>query len=198
MVQETKTVKQTHIELGHPLQGIEAHPKRSKTKWDVESIIVANDKGLYQFVRQGNKGRLLKATQNREDEATRIHNMSKNNGVTSRLQRSLRGLHTPSKFNKVSCKHRKNWRTTNATGLDGRLRRVRECFCNSSFRLQWQGSIIERYATDVVNHVSGSRPALHRFFDQLTAATARTVATLLQLGNRQVRRAVEQVQLVQQ
>ena len=52
MVQEIKTVKRTHIELGHPLKGVEVKPQRNKTKWDVKFIIVANDKGLQQFVRQ--------------------------------------------------------------------------------------------------------------------------------------------------
>ena len=118
MVQEIKTVKRTHIELGHPLKGVEAKPKRNKTKWDVKFIIVANDKGLQQFVRQDElQAGFRKAAQNREDEATKIQNiLIKNNGMTPRLQRTLRGLHTPSKFNKVSYKQTENWRTTSETG----------------------------------------------------------------------------------
>ena len=100
MVQETKTVKRTHIELGHPLQGAEAKPKRT-TKFDLKFIIaiVANDKALEQYhnVSQHElKAGFRKAAQHREDEATRIHNiLNKSNGMTPRLQRALSGLHTP-------------------------------------------------------------------------------------------------------
>lgn len=118
MVQEVKTVKRTNIELRHPLKGVEAKPKRNKTKWDVKFIIVANDKGLQQFVRRDElKAGFRKAAQYREDEATSIHNiLNKNNGMTPRLQRTLRGLPTPSKFNKVSYKQTGNRRTTSETG----------------------------------------------------------------------------------
>ena len=66
MVQKIKTVKRTHIELGHPLRGVEAaKPKRNKTKFDVKFIVVANVKGLEQYVRQD------ELKKNLEDEATR-------------------------------------------------------------------------------------------------------------------------------
>ena len=54
------------------------------TKFDVKFIIVANDKGLEQYVRQDElKAGFRKAAQNREDEATRISNiLNKNNGMT--------------------------------------------------------------------------------------------------------------------
>ena len=45
------------------------------------------------------------------------YTLNKNNGMTPRLQPALSGLHTPSKFNKVSCNQTESWRTTNEPGI---------------------------------------------------------------------------------
>lgn len=72
---------------------------------------------------------------------------------------SLLASHRPrrSKFRRVTrCpgylgRHNRQHPCTPA-GRDGRLRRICECFCNSSFGLQWQRPLLQRYILFVCDH----------------------------------------------
>lgn len=54
----------------------------------------------------------IKTAQNREDQVIRVKNtLGKRNSITPQPQQVPKGLHAPSKFNKVSCCLTRSWRS---------------------------------------------------------------------------------------
>ena len=113
LVHHVKTVAKSNVTLSYPMQETKSHSKTAKTQWDVKFVIIANHQGLEMFLNQDLLASgFAKAAQNRQDRVTEINKIHSNNkSKTLQLQDLIKGLHAPSKFNKVSSQPAHDWRS---------------------------------------------------------------------------------------